>query len=75
MPDQLPPDDEFAAGSPRPSRRPAAAAAVAAAATIVLPSQDDEISIDDPEIEGSGLVGAPVVAQLLGGRVIEERQE
>ncbi len=74
MPDQLPPDDEFAATSARPARRPAAAA-VAAAAVVVLPSQDDDISIDDPEIEGSGLVGAPVVAQLLGGRVIEERQE
>ena len=36
---------------------------------------DEDVSIDDPEIEGSGLVGRPVVEQLLGGRVIEERDE
>jgi DNA polymerase-3 subunit gamma/tau len=39
---------------------------------IVLP--DDEPSADDPTIEGSGLMGPSVVAQLLGGRVIEERE-
>jgi DNA polymerase-3 subunit gamma/tau len=39
----------------------------------VLP--DDEPSVDDPTIEESGLVGPSVVAQLLGGRVIEERDE
>ncbi len=36
---------------------------------------DRDISLDDPEIEGSGMVGRPVVEQLLGGKVIEERDE
>jgi DNA polymerase-3 subunit gamma/tau len=39
------------------------------------PAPEDEPSADDPDIEGSGLVGPSVVAQLLGGRVIEERNE
>jgi hypothetical protein len=34
---------------------------------------DDEPSSDDPDFEGTHLVGAQVVQQLLGGRVIEER--
>ena len=34
---------------------------------------DDIPSADDVDLEGSGLVGASVVEQLLGGRVIEER--
>ncbi|MFN8081972.1 MAG: DNA polymerase III subunit gamma and tau [Kineosporiaceae bacterium] len=41
----------------------------------VSASVDQDISLDDPEIEGSGMVGRPVVEQLLGGRVIEERDE
>ncbi|HEY6793100.1 MAG TPA: DNA polymerase III subunit gamma and tau [Kineosporiaceae bacterium] len=36
---------------------------------------DDEPCADDPDVEGAGLVGPSVVAQLLGGRVIEERTE
>jgi hypothetical protein len=36
---------------------------------------DDIPSADDVDLEGSGLVGASVVEQLLGGRVIEERQD
>lgn len=36
---------------------------------------DDEVSVDDPDIEGSDLVGAAVVEQILGGRVIEERED
>jgi hypothetical protein len=36
---------------------------------------DDEPSVDDADVEDSGLVGPSVVAQLLGGRVIEERNE
>jgi len=40
-----------------------------------LRPQDDVPSKDDEDIEGSNLVGAPVVVQLLGGRVIEERTE
>jgi len=34
--------------------------------------EDDEPSPDDPLIEGSNLVGAPLVARLLGGTVIDE---
>jgi hypothetical protein len=34
-----------------------------------VPSKDDE------NVEGSHLVGASVVEQLLGGRLIEEREE
>ena len=35
--------------------------------------EGDEPSLDDPLIEGSNLVGAPLVARLLGGTVIEEQ--
>ncbi len=35
--------------------------------------EDDEPSPDDPIIEGSNLLGAPLVARLLGGTVIEEQ--
>jgi hypothetical protein len=31
--------------------------------------------VDDADVEGSNLVGASVVEQLLGGRLIEEREE
>ncbi|WP_185972603.1 hypothetical protein [Georgenia yuyongxinii] len=33
---------------------------------------DDVASLDDPDAEGSGMVGAPLVAKVLGGTVIEE---
>jgi DNA polymerase-3 subunit gamma/tau len=36
---------------------------------------DDVPSADDPDLEGSNLVGASVVEQLLGGRVIEDRKD
>jgi DNA polymerase-3 subunit gamma/tau len=36
---------------------------------------DDVPSVDDIDLEGSGLVGASVVEQMLGGRVIEERHD
>ena len=49
---------------------PAPAPAVPAAGEM-----DDEPSKDDPTIEETGMVGPSVVAQLLGGRVIEERDE
>ena len=71
--------------SARPASAPSAAAAPAPARAepeppgparpVVAPAQDDEISIDDPDIEGSSLMGASLVEQLLGGRVIEERAE
>ncbi|MFN0281645.1 MAG: hypothetical protein ACKVZ6_06700, partial [Kineosporiaceae bacterium] len=37
--------------------------------------RDEEASFDDPDVEDSSLVGAPVVEQLLGGKVIEDREE
>ena len=36
------------------------------------PPDEDEHSPDDPELEDSGLVGQPLVAQMLGGTVIDE---
>ncbi|MFI7586232.1 DNA polymerase III subunit gamma and tau [Spongisporangium articulatum] len=42
-------------------------------APVVLPA-DDTPSKDDADLEGSHLVGAQVVQQLLGGKVIEERE-
>jgi len=33
----------------------------------------DDPSPDDPDLAGSGLIGAPLVAQLLGGTVIDEQ--
>jgi DNA polymerase-3 subunit gamma/tau len=47
----------------------------AAAARSRLRPVDDEPSADDPDMEGSNLVGAPVVEQILGGRLIEERED
>ena len=38
-------------------------------------AEPDEPSPDDPLIDGSGLVGAPLVARLLGGTVIDEQVE
>jgi DNA polymerase III subunit gamma/tau len=56
-----------------PSRRRAAQAAEAAAGTTArAPDEPDEPRPDDPDAEGSGLVGQSVVEQLLGGRVISE---
>ena len=46
--------------TPEPVHRPTVALA------------DDTPSRDDPDAEGSGMVGAPLVAQVLGGTVIEE---
>jgi DNA polymerase-3 subunit gamma/tau len=72
---------------PAPSATPPAPSAAAvtrsepAVTSIVLPPgpsvrpADDVPSHDDPDLEGSNLVGATVVEQLLGGRVIEDRQD
>ncbi|UNX55217.1 DNA polymerase III subunit gamma and tau [Georgenia sp. TF02-10] len=51
-------------GRPTPATRPAPRRVVAPA--------DDVASLDDPDAEGSGLVGVPLLAQMLGGTVIEE---
>jgi hypothetical protein len=56
----------------RPSRRAATAIRLPAETSTEPP---DEPSLDDAEFQGVHLVGAPVVEQLLGGRVIEERED
>ncbi len=38
----------------------------------VAPSDGSDASPDDPELASSGLIGAPLVAQMLGGTVIDE---
>jgi DNA polymerase-3 subunit gamma/tau len=53
---------------------PAVTSVVLPAGPTVRPA-DDVPSHDDPDLEGSNLVGATVVEQLLGGRVIEERHD
>ena len=87
--DELPPDDGWsgrtrrapaAASGPAPrATRPVPAQPadppLQAAAPRRISLDDDVPSADDPDIEGSHLVGARVVEQLLGGRVIEEREE
>ncbi len=79
--DEPPPEDEPPPRARRPEpATPQASPTPAPAPTprpqpAVSASQDQDVSIDDPDIEGSGLVGRPVVEQLLGGRVIEERDE
>ncbi len=67
-----PPPDAAAAGARRPRTRPATGRRPPAPPP---KPEDDEPSADDPDIEGSGMVGAPVIEQLLGGRIIEERPE
>jgi DNA polymerase-3 subunit gamma/tau len=53
---------------------PAVTSVVLPAGPSVRPA-DDVPSHDDPDLEGSNLVGASVVEQLLGGRVIEEQRD
>ena len=36
------------------------------------PSDGSDASPDDPELASSGLIGAPLIAQMLGGTVIDE---
>jgi DNA polymerase-3 subunit gamma/tau len=57
-----------AAARPNPSPRPAPSARQRPPA----PDDGSDASPDDPELAGSGLVGAPLVAQMLGGTVIDE---
>ena len=68
-PDDAPPDpaDEPPIAAPR---RPVAAAP-APTSPRVSPA-DDVAASDDADADDSGLVGRPVVEQLLGGRVIDE---
>ncbi len=85
-PDDVPPEDTDAPrrrpapAAPASPRAQAAARPATEVTTVVLPPgpsvrpADDVPSIDDPDLEGSNLVGASVIEQLLGGRVIEERK-
>jgi DNA polymerase-3 subunit gamma/tau len=86
-PDDLPPEESAYERSRRTSgSRPSPAEGVAPPTAAPAPAQqrqpvptirlaDDVPSVDDIDLEGSGLVGASVVEQLLGGRVIEERHD
>jgi DNA polymerase-3 subunit gamma/tau len=62
-------------GSGTSSGRPPSAVASAARTQPAVAPKDDEVSADDDDLEGSHLVGPSVVEQLLGGRVIEERED
>ncbi|UZN02858.1 DNA polymerase III subunit gamma and tau [Cellulomonas sp. S1-8] len=67
-------DAASAAGPARgTARERGVAAARAAAQSRGRNLEPDEPSPDDPPIGQSGLVGAPLVAQVLGGRVIDEQ--
>lgn len=48
-------------------------AAARESASRVIPGVPDEPSPDDPDITTSSLMGAPLVAQMLGGTVIDEQ--
>lgn len=48
-------------------------AAARESAARVIPGVPDEPSPDDPDITTSSLIGAPLVAQMLGGTVIDEQ--
>jgi len=65
--------------SPAPAPAPASPPPTQAGSTRVVRATvtpaDDEPSADDADFEGSHLIGAQVVQELLGGRVIEERDQ
>jgi DNA polymerase III subunit gamma/tau len=72
-PDNGPTQRPAADPAPRtagPTARERGAAAAAASRPAV--TEDDDPSPDDPDITSSSLVGAPLVAQMLGGTVIDE---
>ena len=48
-------------------------AAARESASRVIPNVPDDPSPDDPDITTSSLIGAPLVAQMLGGTVIDEQ--
>jgi DNA polymerase-3 subunit gamma/tau len=59
----------------RPARRRPAGAPAAAAAAVADADPSEEASPDDPELAESGMVGEPLIAQMLGGTVIDEVTE
>jgi DNA polymerase III subunit gamma/tau len=84
-PDDVPPEESaYERSRRRAGARPSPAEGVAPVTAPAAPAPspprvvrlaDDIPSADDVDLDGSGLVGASVVEQLLGGRVIEERQD
>jgi len=74
-----PASDERGAASPAPdpgaqsARERGVAAAAAAASARSRAVEIDDPSPDDPDITSSSLVGAPLIAQMLGGTVIDEQ--
>ncbi|WP_028045382.1 DNA polymerase III subunit gamma and tau [Cellulomonas sp. URHE0023] len=67
------PPADLAAVAPQGSARERGMAAARESAARAVPGVPDEPSPDDPEISGSSLIGAPLVAQMLGGTVIDEQ--
>ena len=59
--------------APQGTARERGMAAARESAARAVPGVPDEPSPDDPEISGSSLIGAPLVAQMLGGTVIDEQ--
>jgi DNA polymerase-3 subunit gamma/tau len=60
-------------GNPTEARTGTSASApVASSASDDGPDFYDEPSADDPDITSAGLVGVPLVVQVLGGTVIDE---
>ena len=70
--DWIPPDDEVPFEDPRDVPRDPTPTSGARPASS-WSDEPDEPSPDDPLIDGSGLVGAPLVARMLGGTVIDEQ--
>lgn len=60
-----------AAGTP-PARGTSGSAAPRATGPASDTMADDEPSVDDPDITSAGLMGVPLVVQVLGGTVIDE---
>ncbi|WP_250447678.1 hypothetical protein, partial [Actinotalea sp. C106] len=74
IPDGPEPDPEPEAdptAAPRRGTRPAPPAG-SAGQQPTRPASEDDYDPDDPDLASSGLVGAPLVAQMLGGTVIDE---
>ncbi|MGN8247036.1 DNA polymerase III subunit gamma and tau [Cellulomonas soli] len=78
-PSERQPSAPGASGAPgagaAPSARERAMAAVRRERSeqAATPPEEDDPSPDDPDITASGLVGAPLIAQMLGGTVIDEQ--
>ena len=69
-----PPADDAPSAAPRASSPQSAPSPPAAPAQPIatVPLSEDTPSPDDPDAEHSGLIGAPLIEQMLGGTVISE---